>query len=557
MLKNPRHVNHNLLKYSELERPDYIPDGKVFRILFDPSMNMMRILCREPKLLECMRDAFSDDNASYFYVSLHGYDIDKKVYLINQFGYFKPGLFFDVAAYIKNHFGNMDCLYMSNQFREYVSDYIIPLRKYVKNIDKDSFEVMNICDDSGRNEKHPGEEIKMRDYQEEGVRKAIFEGYGRGLVELPTSAGKSLVIANFIYTMEKKVLSGLKYLIFVPNTQLVSQFYKDLINYGFNPKDVTQLVTKTKGGVKFDPSAKVIISNRQYLFKNKDKIPQVDVLINDEVHQSKSKSATIEIVDGMDCKIKLGFSATLPRGKYERLSLAGSFGKVLFVEDITSLQKKGYISKLEINLVKIRDKYVASNRNLTFNEDSVVKFSLNNPIGIKFNEAFDDEIAYINENYGKLYSPIISEMVNLEGNTLVLFDRLEFGKNMYELTKGISFGRGVYYIDGQTPVEQREEARSRLEKTNDNILFGQCSILSTGINIKNLTNLVMLVSTKSFSRVIQSIGRTLRLHKDKDTARLFDISFNFKYSQKHLGERLRIYKTMYHKTPDTSRVIEV
>lgn len=551
-------MNRELLRYTDVERHDFIPDGKMFRILFDANLNMMRVICSSPRIFECMRDAFSDTNNSYFYVSMHGYDIDKKVYLINQFGYFKPGLFFDVISYILTNFKNPDLVYMSEQCRDYVKEYLVPLKRFVKMYDRDSFEIPNICEDSGSNSKKPKEKrIYPRDYQVEAVRRAIFDGYGRGLVELPTSAGKSLVIANLIYTIDKKIIHGLKYLIFVPNTQLVTQFYKELIDYGFNKKDVTQLVVKTKKTPDFNPDARIIISNRQYLFKNKDRIPKVDVLINDEVHQGKPKSATIDIVDGLDCKMKIGLSGTLPRGKYEKMSLVGSFGKVFYVKDITSLQKAGYISKLEINLIKIRDVNVGKNRSLTFNVDTTKKFNSEDPDGIRFNEAFDDEISYINKNYEKLYSPIISELVNLEGNTLVLFDRLEFGKNMFSLAKEVNSDKSVHYVDGQTPVDKRESTRTELEKTSSNILFGQCSILSTGINIKNLTNLVMMVSTKSFSRILQSIGRTLRLHKDKDTARLFDISFNFKYSQKHLRERLQIYRDMYNKTPDTSRVIDV
>ena len=79
--------------------------------------------------------------------------------------------------------------------------------------------------------------------------------------------------------------------------------------------------------------------------------------------------------------------------------------------------------------------------------------------------------------------------------------------------------------------------------------------MSTGVNIKRLTNLVFLTSSKSFSRTIQSIGRTLRLHSSKDKAHLIDLSWNTKYSKKHLDERLRIYKKMYNKKPD--RVIEL
>ena len=115
----------------------------------------------------------------------------------------------------------------------------------------------------------------------------------------------------------------------------------------------------------------------------------------------------------------------------------------------------------------------------------------------------------------------------------------------------------VWYLDGSTKISERESNRAELESSTGNILFGQVSILSTGINVRNLTNLVLMVSTKSFSRVLQSIGRTLRLHKDKDMANLYDISFNFKYSQRHLRERLEIYRTMYRKKPDRTLEFEV
>lgn len=247
------------------------------------------------------------------------------------------------------------------------------------------------------------------------------------MVELPTSAGKSFVISNLIYTIEKTILKGLRYLIFVPNRQLVDQFYKDMISYGFPKKSLTRLSSGLKGSERYNPDARIIISNRQYLFKNKDVLPKIDFLINDEVHQGKPNSATIRFVDGMDCKFKVGFSATIPRRKYEKLSLVGSFGRILYVKDITELQDSGYISKLKINLVKIIDKKVASDRNILFNENSNRRFNVKNFNGIKFNEAYDAEIKHMNENYSVLYAPIIEELHNMDGNTLVLFDRLEFG----------------------------------------------------------------------------------------------------------------------------------
>lgn len=517
---------------------------------------MMRVLCSDRRVFECLRDAFSDDNDAAFYVAMHGFSIDEKVYLVNQFGYFRPGLLFEILSYIRTNFGDLSCVHMSEQCRDYVNEYLTPFRRYLKGVGSDGFDVLNIADETVNVGRPEVERLKLRDYQEEAIRKVILDGYGRGLVELPTSAGKSFVIANLIYTVDRNVMKGLRYLIFVPNRQLVDQFYKDLLSYGFPDGSVTRLSSGLKGRDAFDPSARVIVSNRQYVFRNAEKLPKVDFLINDEVHQGKPNSSTIRFVDDLDCRFKVGFSATIPRRKYDRLSLVGSFGRVLYVKEITDLQSRGYISSLRINLIRLVDRKVAADRSLLFHEHSKRRFNASDMDGIRFNEAYEAETKYVTENYATLYAPILDELGNLEGNTLVLFDRLEFGQGMFELAKSKGWSRKVRYIDGQTPIAEREESRSLLEGSNDNVLFGQCSILSTGINIRNLTNLVLMVSTKSFSRILQSIGRTLRLHRDKDHANLYDISFNFKYSQKHLAERLAIYRQMYHKSPDSTKTIE-
>ena len=117
----------------------------------------------------------------------------------------------------------------------------------------------------------------------------------------------------------------------------------------------------------------------------------------------------------------------------------------------------------------------------------------------------------------------------------------EYAKELYADEKN------VYYIDGSIDVNERERVRASFEKSDGNLLLAQSSIMSTGVNIKRLTNLIFLTGSKSFSRVIQSIGRTLRLHDSKTEAHVIDVSWNFKYSQRHYKERLKLYKDMYHK----------
>ena len=469
-------------KYEDRPGIEVFPQGKLFRISYSGTNGKFRILSINSNDFESMVSTFSDVNPSAFFKSQYGYEDNPRISPINTFGFFPVGLIFEILKYIKLRFGSLSVVAISSECRNYINDHLRPLRKYIEGIDRDSFQVSNIADRTMNIDLPPEKRLVMRDYQTEMIKSLIFNVGGRGLIESPTASGKSLIVANFIDTVETRIKAGLKYLIYVPNRQLVDQFYKDLISYGYEKTRITRLTSGLKRSEAYNPEAQVIISNRQYLFTNKESLPKIDALIADEVHQTVAKS-TRKFVEELDCDIKIGCSGTLPRSKIGKWTLMGMFGPVAYVEEITHLQK-------------------------------------------------------------------------MKGNTLVVFDRIEFGQNMFKMCSEMS-RKPVKYIDGSTKISDRENDRAELESTTDNILFGQVSILSTGINVRNLTNLVLMVSTKSFSRILQSIGRTLRLHKDKDVANLYDISFNFKYSQRHLRERMEIYKSMYKKLPDSVKEFAV
>lgn len=158
---------------------------------------------------------------------------------------------------------------------------------------------------------------------------------------------------------------------------------------------MTRFSAGLKKNEQFDPSADIIIANRQFVFNNKERLPKIDILICDEVHQCLSE-ATSEFIESLNCKIKIGCSGTLPRDEFQKWQIAGLFSKTVFVEDITTLQRKGYISKLKITLLKITDTVVESNDNLLFHRYSKVKFKPDE-FGyseIAFNESYNAENEY-------------------------------------------------------------------------------------------------------------------------------------------------------------------
>ena len=114
-------------------------------------------------------------------------------------------------------------------------------------------------------------------------------------------------------------------------------------------------------------------------------------------------------------------------------------------------------------------------------------------------------------------------------NSIVLFQNLDYGTDLYNYFRDNIPGKDFYYIDGNTRKDQRESIRKELEKTDGNvkILVGSFGTMSTGINIKAIVNLVFADSFRSDRVVRQSIGRSLRLHKEKEKAIIFDLVDQF------------------------------
>ena len=111
----------------------------------------------------------------------------------------------------------------------------------------------------------------------------------------------------------------------------------------------------------------------------------------------------------------------------------------------------------------------------------------------------------------------------------------------------VSKERKVFYVWGGTDTETREKIRSITENEKSAIIVASYGTFSTGINIRNLHNVIFSSPSKSRIRVLQSIGRGLRQGTDKSTATLYDIADDLSWKSKqnftlrHFMERINIY----------------
>jgi superfamily II DNA or RNA helicase len=107
--------------------------------------------------------------------------------------------------------------------------------------------------------------------------------------------------------------------------------------------------------------------------------------------------------------------------------------------------------------------------------------------------------------------------------------------------------RKVFFVHGGTDTADREEIRRIMEIENDAIVVASFGTFSTGVNIRNLHNIIFASPSKSRIRNLQSIGRGLRQAEGKEQATLYDIADDLRYKKHmnytlhHFVDRTKIY----------------
>jgi len=355
-----------------------------------------------------------------------------------------------------------------------------------------------------------------RDYQVEGVYDALR--HNRKLLISPTASGKSLMIYSIVrYYVEKQQ----NILVVVPTTSLVEQMYKDFADYGW---DVGSYCHKIYAGRERDTDSQVIITTWQSIYKlPRQYFSRFNVVIGDEAHQFKSKSLVSIMTKLSDAKYRFGFTGTLDGTQTHKWVLEGLFGPSYKIIKTDELMKKGHLAQLDIKILLLK----------------------HSPHSF---ETFEDEVQYI-INQTKRNKLISNLALDLKGNTLVLFSRVEgHGRPLYDLINSKKQNnRQVFFVHGGVDVEDREKVREITEKENNAIIVASYGTFSTGINIKNLHNVIFASPSKSRIRNLQSIGRVLRKGDNKVKATLYDIADDISYKSRknytlnHLIERIKIY----------------
>ncbi len=372
-----------------------------------------------------------------------------------------------------------------------------------------------------------GEAIGVRDYQKSAYIHAMRNK--RALLLSPTSSGKSLIIYLLIrQLLEYKCKKGL---IIVPTTSLVEQLYTDFADYSTaNGWNVEENVHRIYQGKDKNTDLPLIVSTWQSLYTQpKEYFEQFDFVMGDEAHLFKAQSLVTIMSSCINAKYRVGLTGTLDGTKTHKLVLEGLFGITEKVTTTKELMDNKQIADFKIKCLVLK------------HDDEICQ--------LMKGKTYQEEMEYLilNENRNKFIKNL---SVSLTGNTLILYQFVDkHGKILYDMisnTKNIG-ERKVFFVYGKTDTETREEVRRITEDENDAIIVASYGTFSTGINIRNLHNVIFASPSKSRVRNLQSIGRGLRLGDNKTEAVLYDIADDLRYKNhmnftlKHFVERTKIY----------------
>jgi len=459
-------------------------------------------------------------------IKIEGLDLDVRKKLVNTFKYENPAARYLPAVRLGRWDGKVAYFQLGGSTYVNLLPEIVPiLEHYGYDVELDDqrdystqFEFAMFEEHSFSHKVWPsghpaaGEPVMLRDYQIEIINN--FLENPQCIQEVATGAGKTLMTAAMSASIEPYGRS----LVIVPNKSLVTQTEKDYVNLGLD--------VGVYFGDRKDLGKKHTICTWQSLnnlmkttqsglanFTIQDFIEDVCCVIVDEVHMAKA-DALKTLLAGILSRVPIrwGLTGTVPKEKFESQALLVSLGPVVSRLAASELQDRGVLANCHVNIVQLVDH-------------------------VEYKD-YQSELKYLLEESGRLDTmAALVTRVNETGNTLVLVDRTECGRQLVE-----RLGDRAVFVSGATKGSKRQAEYDAVADATDKIIVATYGVAAVGINIPRIFNLVLVEPGKSFVRVIQSIGRGIRKAEDKDHVEIWDITSTCKFAKRHLTKRKQFYR---------------
>lgn len=464
---------------------------------YNKSTNKLLIRSNDSFTFDNIREHFSTENKNASFMQrrfkTRGVKIPTRKYVITPTGTCDIGLYWEIRKY-----------FIQNQI---TNDIAI------------SESLKNALHIGTAEEVYSKFNLELRDYQADVLKKALNLGWGTCV--LGTGAGKTLTTAALIenYYRNSNNKDTFKCIVLVPDLGLVTQTYKEFSDCG-----ISFGLTTWTGSNKPDLTANVVICNIgiiQSRFDESDWVKYIDLLVIDECHKIKSNNKISKIITKIKTRHRYGFTGTLPDNNEDRWFIIGKLGPVLYEKTSAELRNESFLTNVEVKILNIDHGRVQIPRLTDSN--------------------YRNELDFIYESVkrNELLAKLCQRLAN---NTLILVNHIKHGELLYETLTRVCEDKQIYFIRGEIAVDERESIKKIMESDNNVVCIAISAIFSTGVNIKNLHNIVFAAGGKSFIRTVQSIGRGLRLHANKTRLIIIDMCDMLHYGEKHCEKRKDIYK---------------
>ena len=448
------------------------------------------------ELFDSIREHFSVKNEAAKFLRTRYRFVPQRHYVITPTGRFNIGLTGEILQFINTNHPNS----------RYIIDKTL-LEKVLpgKNLNLTGVEIEPL-------------NLKLYDYQEDVVKKCLEKG--RGTIVLATAGGKTLITASLINQLKIKVFKdSFKCVVIVPSLSLVEQTVDKFQEYGVN-----FTYSKWTGSHDLNVGTDVIVCNIGILQSKKTDISflaNIDVLIIDEVHILRQGNNINKVIDTIETPYKFGFTGTLPESDIDKWNIIGKIGPVLYEKKSFELRKDNFVTSSYITILEI--------------------FYKNRPeIKHAIIDKYRAELDFIINNSYR--NRVINKIAkNANNNILIMVDYIRHGQILFDILS-TNTNKEVYFIQGSVETDVREQIRKKMEFKNNVICVAISKIFSTGIDIKNLHYIIFAGGGKAKIKILQSIGRGLRLHKDKKALHIIDIQDQLHYSVEHGTKRIKFYE---------------
>ena len=489
--------------------------------------------------------------------------ISSRKYIITESGRFEIGLVLDIVKYLKS---------LNTPFKVVFSD---------------EFKARYTCMYPFAKESLIDLHVPLRDYQKEGVTKALANG--NGIEVVPTAGGKTIMMASLIHTIITRDPNTKVLLITL--THLIDQIYEEFIDYGMDPT----LISRWSGDHPLDPHSPIVICDTTILYSKIDntalelkkakvcyltlqknikndlsllgerRVEQIELsekinkditrlekrqednkpvleflrnrslLIIDEIHTLRKDNEINNVLKFIKTRNRYGFTGTMPESLIDQWNIIGKIGPIIYEVSRELLVEQKHIADTDVRIVVInyKDNPESCEEDL---EESTSELEEFEELGTRY----EKELQFIRKS--PFRNHIIKKLIDkVDKNVLIVLDRIEHGEELKVFLMDNLKDKEVYFIKGDVEDEVRTEIRKLMEESDNIVCIAISKIFSVGVNIKNLHYIIFAAAGKAKVRTVQTIGRGVRMLAGKVKVVIFDLADNLHYGRKHLEKRKEIY----------------